>query len=106
MLFSELYVDASDEVVVSQSMLLNLVSGHMLMKPNKLLGPMNGNPAIHKILMIHLGTPPTSFDWQYTTANKEYHVMQGLTPQSFYTDVVRSHTVTRYLKSFLLPCLS
>ena len=61
---------------------------------------------IHKILMIHLGTPPTSFDWQYTTANKEYHVMQGLTPQSFYTDVVRSHTVTRHVKSFLLPSLS
>ena len=42
---------------------------------------------IHKILMIHLGTPPTSFDWQYTTAGKEYKVMEGLTPQSFYEDV-------------------
>eukprot|EP01043_Picozoa_sp_COSAG02_P016960 COSAG02_NODE_758_length_17516_cov_53.301085_11_plen_330_part_00 len=49
---------------------------------------------IHKILLIHLGTPPSSFDWQYTTANKEYHVMEGLTPQSFYTDLVWSLTLS------------
>ena len=49
---------------------------------------------IHKILLIHLGTPPSSFDWQYTTANKEFHVMEGLTPQSFYTDLVWSHILS------------
>ena len=42
---------------------------------------------IHKILMIHLGTPPTSFDWNYTDREGTHHCMSGLTPQRFYTDV-------------------
>lgn len=46
---------------------------------------------IHKILMIHLGTPPSSFDWEYTTADKEYCVIEGLTPQSFYRELVRPY---------------
>ena len=28
---------------------------------------------IHKILLIHLGTPPKEFTWQYTDTGKAYH---------------------------------
>ena len=38
---------------------------------------------IHRILSIHLGTPPTHFDWQWNDADKEFHRDGDMTPQQF-----------------------
>jgi bleomycin hydrolase len=38
---------------------------------------------IHKILCIHLGTPPATFDWQWNDKDKAFHRDGILTPQQF-----------------------
>jgi bleomycin hydrolase len=38
---------------------------------------------IHRILSIHLGTPPERFDWQWTDSDKKFHRDGVLTPQEF-----------------------
>jgi len=45
---------------------------------------------IYRVLCIHLGTPPESFDWQWTDKDKQFHRDGVLTPQEFaarYVDV-------------------
>ncbi len=39
--------------------------------------------AVHRVLCIHLGTPPERFDWQWTDKDKEFHRDGVLTPQEF-----------------------
>jgi bleomycin hydrolase len=39
--------------------------------------------AVHRLLCIHLGTPPERFDWQWTDKDKEFHRDGVLTPQEF-----------------------
>ena len=39
--------------------------------------------AIHRILTIHLGTPPDRFDWQWKDAKKKFHRDGALTPRQF-----------------------
>ena len=46
---------------------------------------------VHRIVSIHLGTPPTTFNWQYTDKANKYHCVSDLTPQSFYTSLVQPH---------------
>jgi bleomycin hydrolase len=44
----------------------------------------------HRILTIHLGVPPTEFDWQWNDDDREFHRAGTLTPQSFlakYTEI-------------------
>ncbi|GAA3008169.1 aminopeptidase C [Tetragenococcus solitarius] len=43
---------------------------------------------VYNILAISLGTPPTSFDFEYRDENKEYHIDRDLTPKSFYDKYV------------------
>jgi len=38
---------------------------------------------IHRILCIHLGTPPTKFPWQWNDKNKKFHRDGEMTPQQF-----------------------
>jgi bleomycin hydrolase len=38
---------------------------------------------IYRVLCIHLGTPPASFDWQWTDKDKQFHRDGVLTPQEF-----------------------
>jgi bleomycin hydrolase len=38
---------------------------------------------IYRVLCIHLGTPPDSFDWQWTDKDREFHRDGVLTPQEF-----------------------
>ncbi len=38
---------------------------------------------IYRILSIHLGTPPTHFDWQWNDADKKFHRDGEMTPQQF-----------------------
>lgn len=44
----------------------------------------------HAILTIHLGVPPTSFEWQWNDDDREFHRAGTFTPQEFlaeYTDI-------------------
>jgi bleomycin hydrolase len=43
---------------------------------------------IFKMLTMHLGTPPKSFDWQVRNKDKKFSRYENLTPQSFYNDHV------------------
>jgi len=38
---------------------------------------------IYRVLSIHLGTPPESFDWQWTDKDRQFHRDGVLTPQEF-----------------------
>ncbi|MFG0329971.1 MAG: aminopeptidase C [Phycisphaerales bacterium] len=38
---------------------------------------------IHRILCVHLGTPPASFDWSWNDDEKQYHRAGRLTPVEF-----------------------
>ena len=44
--------------------------------------------AVHRILTIHLGTPPTSFDWQWTDKDGKFHRDGEITPQQFWKKYV------------------
>ena len=43
---------------------------------------------IYRVLSIHLGTPPTSFIWQYKDKDKKFHRAGEMTPQEFAKKVV------------------
>ncbi|MBO0456896.1 C1 family peptidase [Enterococcus hulanensis] len=43
---------------------------------------------VYNLLAISLGTPPAVFDFEYRDDEKNYHLDQGLTPQSFYEKYV------------------
>ncbi len=43
---------------------------------------------VYKMLCIHLGVPPTSFEWQWRDKDKAFHRDGILTPQEFYTRYV------------------
>ena len=43
---------------------------------------------IFRLLVIHLGTPPSSFDWQVRDKDNNFHRFENLTPISFYRDHV------------------
>ncbi|MEM6854698.1 MAG: C1 family peptidase, partial [Planctomycetota bacterium] len=38
---------------------------------------------VYRVLAIHLGTPPTAFDWRWNDKDKKFHVDGTLTPQRF-----------------------
>jgi len=38
---------------------------------------------VHRILCIHLGTPPSKFEWQWNDKNKKFHRDGEMTPQQF-----------------------
>ncbi|MCH8978400.1 MAG: C1 family peptidase [Armatimonadetes bacterium] len=39
---------------------------------------------VYKMLCVHLGVPPTEFDWQWRDEDKEFHRAGSLTPLQFY----------------------
>ena len=43
---------------------------------------------IWRVLCIHLGTPPESFDWQWRDKDKEFHRRGEMTPQQFAEEFV------------------
>lgn len=45
---------------------------------------------VYKILALSLGVPPTTFDFEYRDADKDYHIEKGLTPQTFYAKFIGS----------------
>lgn len=42
----------------------------------------------YKICALHFGLPPSSFDWEYTDKNKEFHAHRNLTPKQFLEEFV------------------
>ncbi|MCT6901213.1 MAG: C1 family peptidase [Bifidobacterium sp.] len=44
----------------------------------------------HRILTIHLGTPPTSFDWEWTDKDGVFHRDGRITPQEFWKRYVNA----------------
>src|SRR5207244_1833164 len=38
---------------------------------------------VHRILCIHLGTPPATFSWQWNDKDRVFHRDGDLTPQAF-----------------------
>lgn len=44
---------------------------------------------VYKMLCIHLGEPPTKFDWQWRDKDKEFHRDGTLTPQEFYNKYIK-----------------
>jgi len=38
---------------------------------------------VHRVLALHLGTPPERFDWQWTDKDRKFHRDGVLTPQEF-----------------------
>lgn len=43
---------------------------------------------IHRILCIHLGTPPSKFDWQWYDTDKKFHRKGEMSPQEFAQEYV------------------
>lgn len=43
---------------------------------------------IHRVLLIHFGEPPKTFEWTFYDKEKKFQRFEGLTPKSFYEDMV------------------
>ncbi len=43
---------------------------------------------VYRMLCVHLGEPPTQFEWQWRDKDKMFHRAGELTPQEFYTKFV------------------
>ena len=44
---------------------------------------------VYRMLCIHMGTPPTQFDWEYKTATDPYVSHNALTPKTFYEEFAK-----------------
>ena len=51
----------------------------------------------HRILTIHLGEPPVSFDWEWTDKDGEFHRDGEITPQEFWAKYVGSADLESYV---------
>ena len=51
----------------------------------------------HRILTIHLGEPPVSFDWEWTDADGEFHRDGEITPVEFWKKYVGSADLESYV---------
>ena len=51
----------------------------------------------HRILTIHLGEPPVSFDWEWTDKDGQFHRDGDITPQRFWTKYVGSAGLEEYV---------
>ena len=57
----------------------------------------NATEAGHRILTIHLGEPPVSFDWEWTDKDDEFHRDGEITPVEFWKKYVGSADLESYL---------
>lgn len=44
---------------------------------------------MYRIVAISLGTPPSTFTWEYYDKSKNYKKVEGLTPLKFYTEYIK-----------------
>ena len=65
--------------------LLHQATAHMVANPDGIDEIIDRTlEAGHRILTIHLGTPPTSFDWEWTDKDGVFHRDGRITPQEFW----------------------
>ena len=57
----------------------------------------NATEAGHRILTIHLGEPPVSFDWEWTDKDDEFHRDGEITPVEFWKEYVGSADLESYV---------
>ena len=57
----------------------------------------NATEAGHRILTIHLGEPPVSFDWEWTDKDDEFHRDGEITPVEFWKKYVGSAELESYV---------
>ncbi|RSX55029.1 aminopeptidase C [Bifidobacterium dolichotidis] len=51
----------------------------------------------HRMLTIHLGEPPVSFDWEWTDKDGEFHRLGTVTPQEFWKRFVGDANLEDYV---------
>ena len=71
--------------------LLHQATAHMVANPDGIDGIIDQTlEAGHRMLTIHLGTPPTSFDWEWTDKDGVFHRDGRITPQEFWKRYVNA----------------
>ena len=71
--------------------LLHQATAHMVANPDGIDETIDQTlEAGHRILTIHLGTPPTSFDWEWTDKDGVFHRDGRITPQEFWKRYVNA----------------
>ena len=71
--------------------LLHQATAHMVANPDGIDEIIDQTlEAGHRILTIHLGTPPTSFDWEWTDKDGVFHRDGRITPQEFWKRYVNA----------------
>ena len=71
--------------------LLHQATAHMVVNPDGIDGIIDRTlEAGHRILTIHLGNPPTSFDWEWTDKDGVFHRDGRITPQEFWKRYVNA----------------
>ena len=71
--------------------LLHQATAHMVANPDGIDETIDRTlEAGHRILTIHLGTPPTSFDWEWTDKDGVFHRDGRITPQEFWKRYVNA----------------
>ena len=71
--------------------LLHQATAHMVANPDGIDEIVDRTlEAGHRILTIHLGTPPTSFDWEWTDKDGVFHRDGRITPQEFWKRYVNA----------------
>ena len=71
--------------------LLHQATAHMVADPDGIDEIIDRTlEAGHRILTIHLGTPPTSFDWEWTDKDGVFHRDGRITPQEFWKRYVNA----------------
>ena len=71
--------------------LLHQATAHMVANPDGIDQIIDRTlEAGHRMLTIHLGTPPTSFDWEWTDKDGVFHRDGRITPQEFWKRYVNA----------------
>ena len=71
--------------------LLHQATAHMVANPDGIDEIIDRTlEAGHRMLTIHLGTPPTSFDWEWTDKDGVFHRDGRITPQEFWKRYVNA----------------
>ena len=71
--------------------LLHQATAHMVANPDGIDEIIDQTlEAGHRMLTIHLGTPPTSFDWEWTDKDGVFHRDGRITPQEFWKRYVNA----------------
>jgi bleomycin hydrolase len=44
---------------------------------------------IYHMLLLHMGNPPHTFDWEFVNKDKKFHAYRNLSPKTFYDEHIR-----------------